>query len=309
MQTFVGPGDKVLILMPGERPGTVGSLLSEGLERFGAIPILHGLPASYEAVLKIIERERPVNLVAAPQTVAALSCLFRQKPFKSPLQSILLSADFASNSLEKSLSNTWGCPVYQHYGMTETGLGGGVYCQAGDGYHLRADDLYFEIIDPVTGKSVPPGYWGEVVFTTFNRQAMPFLRYRTGDWGRFSTVTCPCGSEIPRLQAIGGRIAGSVRLKDDMISPAILDEIVFACQEIGGYQANMSLCENKLQLELEIYTLETETLRFLNILEQELIKLPALRQYFIERNLDLVYTIKRGLPLPERLKKQEIRLL
>lgn len=77
--------------------------------------------------------------------------------------------------------------------MTEMGYGGGVECQALNGYHLREDDLYFEIVDPCSGKAVADGVTGEIVFTTFNRQAMPLIRYRTGDIGAFSVDACQCG--------------------------------------------------------------------------------------------------------------------
>jgi hypothetical protein len=50
-----------------------------------------------------------------------------------------------------AIQEAWGCRVFQHYGMTEMGFGGGVECAAHAGYHLREADLLFEIVDPVTG--------------------------------------------------------------------------------------------------------------------------------------------------------------
>ena len=68
-------------------------------------------------------------------------------------------------------------------GLTETGYGGGVECCGKQGYHLREGDLFFEVVDPVSGEPVPDGTPGEVVFTTLTRQAMPLIRYRTGRHG------------------------------------------------------------------------------------------------------------------------------
>ena len=68
--------------------------------------------------------------------------------------------------------------MFTHYGMTEMGLGGGVECEALDGYHLREADLYFEVVNHETGEACPDGGLGEVVFTTLTRQGMPL--YDTG---------------------------------------------------------------------------------------------------------------------------------
>ena len=80
----------------------------------------------------------------------------------------------------KTLRTVWGGDVYNHYGTTEMGLGGGVECAAHRGYHLREADLYFEIVDPLTGEHVEDGEFGEVVFTTLTREGMPLIRYRMG---------------------------------------------------------------------------------------------------------------------------------
>ena len=88
------------------------------------------------------------------------------------------------------MSSAFSCPVFTHYGMTEMGYGGGVECAALNGYHMREEDLYTEIIDPITRKNVPEGNYGEVVFTTFRREVMPLIRYRTGDIAGFLPKNC-----------------------------------------------------------------------------------------------------------------------
>ncbi len=105
------------------------------------------------------------------------------------IRSVLLSADYVPDAVVREIGRVWGCPVFNHYGMTEMGLGGGVDCRALTGYHLREADLYFEIVDPVDGRPLPEGESGEVVFTTLTRRGMPLIRYRTGRPGRFSPGT------------------------------------------------------------------------------------------------------------------------
>jgi len=127
---------------------------------------------------------------------------------RQTLKSILLSADYVPDDVCAELSKAWGCKVFEHYGMTEMGLGGAVSCDVvpnGHGYHPREADLYFEIINPVTGEVVPDGQFGEVVFTTLTRMGMPFIRYRTGDRSRWLTESCACGSILKRLDKVGER--------------------------------------------------------------------------------------------------------
>jgi acyl-coenzyme A synthetase/AMP-(fatty) acid ligase len=114
--------------------------------------------------------------------------------------------------------------VFEHYGMTEMGLGGGVDCEAHAGYHLREADLYVEIVDPLTGEPLPEGVRGEVVFTTLTRRGMPLVRYRTGDLSRFLPGPCPCGTVLRRLERVRGRLAGQTA---EVTMPE-LDEALFA---------------------------------------------------------------------------------
>ena len=96
--------------------------------------------------------------------------------------------------------------MYNHYGTTEMGLGGGVDCAAHAGLHLREADLLFEIVDPASGAPLAAGEEGEIVFTTLTREAMPLVRYRTGDLGRFAVEPCPCGSSLRLLAPVRERL-------------------------------------------------------------------------------------------------------
>ena len=61
------------------------------------------------------------------------------------------------------------------------------------GLHVQEDHFIVEVIDPATGAPVPPGTEGELVFTTLTKEALPLLRYRTGDIGCLADDPCPCG--------------------------------------------------------------------------------------------------------------------
>jgi phenylacetate-coenzyme A ligase PaaK-like adenylate-forming protein len=154
---------------------------------------------------------------------------------------VLLSADYVPKSASESISRTWRADVYGHYGMTETGLGGGVECRAKQGYHLREADLLFEIVDPTTGLPVPDGEYGEVVFSTLTRRGMPLLRYRTGDRSRFLTEPCSCGTVLRRLDHVTGRFSEAVPLPDGQtLSVTQLDELILSDPVISTFKAELT---------------------------------------------------------------------
>ena len=96
--------------------------------------------------------------------------------------------------------------MLDHYGLTETCYGCALECPAHNGYHLRWLDVVVEIVDMDGDTVLPPGEVGEVVLTTL-REAMPLIRYRTGDVASLLPGPCACGSPLKRLGPVLGRIA------------------------------------------------------------------------------------------------------
>jgi phenylacetate-coenzyme A ligase PaaK-like adenylate-forming protein len=221
------PGDVFLVLMPCERPGSVGDLVCTGVRRGGVRAIPYGiLPADGsrdDEVIALMQREGVTQILAtssaavrlAERTARLVGRTARLAGRTAPgisdnplsLKSILLSAEYVSSEARALIEDAWGCLVYEHYGMTEMGLGGAMACEARQGYHPREADILFEIIDPDTGEVLPDGVWGEVVFTTLTREAMPLIRYRTGDISRIVPERCPCGSILKRLDRVRDRKA------------------------------------------------------------------------------------------------------
>ncbi|MBN1629387.1 MAG: phenylacetate--CoA ligase family protein [Thermoleophilia bacterium] len=236
MSTLVEPGDRVLILLPGEAPGSVGDLLREGLARMDVEGIPHGPVSDPQRTLEVMQRERATALVGIPVQVLGLARLSAGRR-RVELRSVLLSTDRVPHVVAGTIEQTWGCAVYNHYGSTEMGLGGGVDCSVRSGYHLREADLYFEVVDPLSGRPVADGETGEVVFTTLTRTAMPLVRYRTGDLSRFVTEPCPCGTILRRLAHIDERILGGVTLRGGaFLRQRDLDEALFALPDLADFR-------------------------------------------------------------------------
>jgi phenylacetate-CoA ligase len=258
MSTLVSPGDRVLILLPDKTPDSVGDLLYRGLERIGVLPIKHGPVHDLDETLGCMCANRVNSLVGIPSQVLALARFkqVRSKEYPIHIKSILLSTDFVPEAIASALETTWGCAVYNHYGMTEMGLGGGVFCSGRYGYHLREADLYFEIVDPQTGKNLPDGQTGEVVFTTLTRTGMPLIRYRTGDYSRFLPEKCPCGSDLRSLEKISGRIGNEFSIGGRSYRIADFDEALFKLQGLINYKLSITRTHEVDNLHFKLFFLD-----------------------------------------------------
>ncbi len=258
MSTFTEPNDRVLILLPGESAGSVGDLLATALHQLGAVPIKHGPVRDSVATLEVIQREKVTGMVGVPTHVLALA---RQPNMPLPLlKSVLLTTDHVPNAIKHAVESAFGCTVYNHYGMTEMGLGGGVECEAQVGYHMREADLYIEVIDPKTGHVLPDGVYGEVVFTTLTRRGMPLIRYRTGDVSRYISEPCPCGANLKILEKITHRLAGQVQINGKIVTMADLDEILFSCDGVLDFRATVYRENENDMLKLDVKVVDESVL-------------------------------------------------
>ncbi|MCP4574961.1 MAG: phenylacetate--CoA ligase family protein [Deltaproteobacteria bacterium] len=255
MATLVAPGQKVLILMPGDLPGSVGDLLVKGLSRMHVQGIVHGPVTDTAAAIEDICRYDIDALVGIPTQV--LGIVRHTMSHKIPLgqvKSVLLSADYVPYAVVKAISKHWRCSVFEHYGMSEMGLGGGLSCPYDSAYHLREADLYFEIVDPVIGTPMPEGHFGEVVFTTLTRAGMPLIRYRTGDVSRFLIGRCACGSILKRMEKVRPRIDQSMMTPSGVsICLWELDEALFALDNIVNFNVSVSQTNGNDHLTVNLY--------------------------------------------------------
>ena len=253
MSVLARAGDRVAVLLPCERPGGVGDLLRLGLERLGATPVLHGPVGDVGAALGWLERERATVVVGIPVQVLALARHTLAEGRALAPRTVLLSTDHAPRALVAAIEDAWGCRVFDHYGTTETGLGGGVECEAHAGLHLREADLLFEVVEPTSGRPLPDGDEGEIVFTTLTREAMPLIRYRTGDLGRLLPGRCPCGSLLRRLGTVRARLADVAPLPGGgRLALADVDEALFGVPGVLDFWARLDDDERGERLAVEV---------------------------------------------------------
>ncbi|WP_054697595.1 DVU_1553 family AMP-dependent CoA ligase [Desulfosarcina cetonica] len=159
---MLAPGQTLLILLPSTSPDSAGDQLKRAAARIPAEGHVHWPVMDLEGLLEAIETRRVNCLVGAPAQIFAL-CRHakdagRLRP--NPIQSVLLTTDYVPRSVVDEIREQWNCRVFEHYGMSEMGLGGALECDVHEGYHLREADLLVEVVDPVSGTPLPPGVEG-----------------------------------------------------------------------------------------------------------------------------------------------------
>ena len=216
---LIFPGSVTMICFPFSGPFGLGELIAEAIRRLGARPLKAGPFLTYGEYAKLLAREEPDTFVGIP---AQLLSLLRFCG-RGSLERALVSGDACPDSVTAGCEAILGSRLFPHYGSREMGMAGAICCQAHEGMHLRENHIIAEIVDEA-GNALPEDKWGELVITTVGMEAMPLIRYRTGDYTRILPGLCPCGSAVRRLDRIERRSAG--------ISTAALDEVLFSDESI-----------------------------------------------------------------------------
>jgi phenylacetate-coenzyme A ligase PaaK-like adenylate-forming protein len=251
IRLVAGAGDAVLIMLPSARNFDVGTLLVDALNQAGFSAHVQWPAHDPRLVARAVCQTQANCLVGMPQHLLPLArdpeLAQKTAPF---INSVLLCSDYAAPCVGQAIADNLKSRVHLHYGSTESGLGGAVECKAGQGCHIRENDLLFEVIDPGNGEPLPEGHDGELVFTTLTRTGMPLLRYRTGDWGRLNFQRCSCGSILSRLENLQGRLDNVLHLPgEETVSLAELDQALLALPQITSYTASLRGCKEPICLE------------------------------------------------------------
>ena len=232
---LVFPGSVTLICFPFSGPFGLGELIAEAIERLGARPVKAGPQLSYGEYAALLERERPDTFVGMP--VQLLSLL--RVCGRGSLRRALVSGDACPESVLRGCEAILGSRLFPHYGSREMGMAGAICCQAHAGMHLRENHIIAEIADG-QGRALPHGETGELVVTTIGMEALPLIRYRTGDYTRILPGPCLCGSKTLRLD----------RLRRKPTSPDLpaLDELLFS--QPAAADAAYTLCPGGLRVDV-----------------------------------------------------------
>lgn len=250
---LVEKNDVMMIMLPFERENSVGDLIKQSLEIMQVKPVMNGSLSSFKKTTDIIISNHVNSIVGMPVEILALGRYIKKENLPIKIKSILLSADMVNNTFIEEIKNVYNCEVFNHFGMTETGLGGAVECDYHKGMHIRENDLLMEIVNPVTKEKMKDGESGEILITTLTRKAMPLIRYATGDISSFVKESCSCNSVLKRLDKIRYRMDDRAHIgKNLYININSIDNILFNLDNLINYKIDVENNEDYYELKLQL---------------------------------------------------------
>jgi phenylacetate-CoA ligase len=233
--------DTALVAVAMDRCFMAGLAYWLGLRERGCAVVRTGA-AMPMLVLDMIDRVQPTAIVAVPSFLRLVADKARATGFELRNCSVkkavcigepIRDRQLALNGSGRAIEAAWGAQVYSTYGVTEL-ANSLCECEAGVGGHLHAEQLHVEILDDF-GQPVADGEVGEVVATTFGVEAMPLIRYRTGDCAALFRAPCGCGRTTPRLGPIVGRKNQKLKFKGTSLFPSTLAAVLDAAEGVETY--------------------------------------------------------------------------
>jgi len=236
---------------------TGGFGLHYGLEKVGAVVV----PASGGNTDLQLTLMRDLNtsvLVATPTYALHLAEVGIERGFDFEASSLrvgLFGAEPWSEGIRERIEAATGMVATDNYGLSEV-LGPGVSgeCELKRGMHLADDHFIAEVIDPSTGKLLPDGEQGELVLTTLQREAVPVVRFRTGDLTVLQRGACECGRRNTRMAKVLGRTDDMLIIRGVNVYP---NQVEKALLEVEGIAPHFQIVLDR-RGELDLLEIQVE---------------------------------------------------
>ena len=215
-------------ITPGYGLWTAGIGFQLGAELLGAMVIPMG-PGNTDKQIKMMTDLKSTVLCATSSYALLLAEEIEKRGIREKihLKKGVIGSERWGEKMRRRIAGELGVELYDIYGLTEIyGPGIGINCSCQSAMHMWTDYLYFEIVDPKTGKPVSDGEIGELVITTLQKEGAPLIRYRTHDLTRSVPGLCECGLEYPRIDTIIGRTDDMVKVRGVIIYPSSVDELL-----------------------------------------------------------------------------------
>ncbi len=175
------------------------------------------------------------------------------KPEDIPLKAGIFGAEAWSEEMRQDIQKTLGIKAYDIYGLTElSGPGVAFECSAQSGMHINEDHFIAEIIDPDTGRVLPEGEQGELVFTSLDKEAFPLLRYRTKDICSLTREKCSCGRTHVRMHKPMGRTDDMLIIRGVNVFPSQIETVLLNHGYAANYQIIVDRVNNTDTLDVQV---------------------------------------------------------
>jgi len=229
-----GPGTVVHVAY-GYGLFTGGLGLHYGAERLGCtvVPASGGNTPRQAQLLEDLGAE---ILCCTPSYALAIADHVSE-PERLRLRAGVFGAEPWTEGLREAIEGALGVTAVDIYGLSEVmGPGVSAECVEGrDGAHVNEDHFLVEVVDPETGQPLPDGAVGELVFTTLTKEALPLLRYRTGDLASLTREPCACGRTFARMSRVLGRTDDMLIIRGVNVFPSEVERALLAIPELAPH--------------------------------------------------------------------------
>jgi phenylacetate-CoA ligase len=239
------PEDIFQLMLTLDRQFMAGMAYYSGIRKLGAGIIRLG-PGVPSLQLETIFRLKPTVLVAVPSFILKLIQFASDHHVDLASSSVkkaicigenIRNTDFSLNVLGKRITENWNLKLISTYASTEMQTAF-TECEAGRGGHLQPDLVILELLNEA-GEPVADGEAGEVTITTLGVEAMPLIRYRTGDICIAHPEPCSCGRHSLRLSPVIGRKKQMIKFKGtSLFAPALFD-LLAGMEDITDFVAEV----------------------------------------------------------------------
>jgi phenylacetate-CoA ligase len=231
---------------------TGGLGLHHGAEKLGVtvVPISGGMT---ERQVQLINDFKPDVITVTPSYMLSILDEFKRQgldPRKTSLKVGIFGAEPWTNGMREEIERAFDMHAVDIYGLSEV-IGPGVACEcveSKDGLHLWEDHFYPEVIDPETGRVLPDGEQGELVFTSLTKVAMPIIRYRTRDLTRLLPGTA---RTMRRMEKVTGRSDDMMIVRGVNVFPTQIEEQLLRVTGLSGHYQVVLTRDNRLD-EMEV---------------------------------------------------------
>jgi len=218
-----------------------------GAERLGAavIPMSGG---QTEKQVQLIQDFQPTIIMSTPSYMLNIADEFEREgldPAASSLRIGIFGAEPWTDAMRREIEARLGLHAIDIYGLSEV-IGPGVACEcleSKDGPHIWEDHFYPEIVDPATGEVLPDGEYGELVFTSLSKEALPIIRYRTRDLTRLLPGTA---RPMRRMDKITGRSDDMMIIRGVNVFPSQIEEEILKLDECSPHYQIELYTENQM---------------------------------------------------------------